>query len=227
MSGAAHARLLDVRWLYGREAPVLLSVTGASGAGKSTTLTALADAFEGQPVVCVEFDSVGVPAEADSAWRHRALEHWVQCAVAEQRAGKHLVLSGQVPMGELLAAPSADALDGIAVCLLHCSREVRRARLIGRGANPDVLDNHLAFGEWFYGHALDPSHMQHVIRGASAVDMRWERWHGWTAGDPRWAFEIIDTDALTCDQVAARVVTWACEVLDRRRAVLTAGWAAT
>ncbi len=204
---------------------MLLSVTGASGAGKSTTLAALAHAFEGQPVACVEFDSVGVPADADSAWRHGALEHWVQRAVADQRAGRHIILCGQVPMGELLAAPSANALDGIAVCLLHCSPEVRRARLIGRGANRDGLHNHLAFGEWFYGHALDPAHMPHVIRVASSVDMRWDRWHGWMADDARWSFEIIDTDALTREQVAARVVAWARAVLDRCLPILAAGWA--
>jgi hypothetical protein len=128
-------------------------------------------------------------------------------------------------MGELLAAPSADALDGIAVCLLHCSSETRRRRLIGRGANPDGLHDHLAFGEWFYGHALDPSHMPHVIRVASPVDMRWERWSGWTADDPRWSFEIIDTDAPTREQVAARVVAWARDVIQGRRPILAAGWA--
>ncbi len=120
-------------------------------------------------------------------------------------------------MGELLAVPSADALDGIAICLLHCSREIRRQRLTSRGADPDRLHNHLAFGEWFYGHALDPSHMPHVIHVASAVEMRSERWYGWTADDPRWSFEIIDTDALTREQVTARVVAWADDVIQGRR----------
>lgn len=168
---------------------------------------------------------MGVPADADSAWRHSALEHWLLRAVAEHRAGGHLVICGQVPMGELLAAPSADALDGIAVCLLHCSPEVRRERLVGRGANPDGLHDHLALGEWFYRHALDPGHLPHVIRVASSVDMRWDRWHDWTAEDARWSFEVIDTDALTREQVATRVVAWAHEVLDGRRPILAPGWA--
>jgi hypothetical protein len=205
---------------------VLLAVTGASGVGKSTTLAALACAFAGKPVTFVEFDSVGVPADADTAWRHGVVEHWVQRALAEQRVGRHLVLCGQVAVGELLAAPSADALDGIAACVLHCSPEVRRARLVERGeGSSDRLHDRLAFGEWFHRHTLDPAHMPHVIRVASPVGMRWERWADWTAGDPRWSFEVIDTDTLTREEAAAQVVTWAREVLDGRRPMLAPGWA--
>ncbi|MET0762013.1 MAG: hypothetical protein ABWZ63_06735, partial [Thermoleophilaceae bacterium] len=64
-------------------------------------------AFDGQRVSCVEFDSVGVPPGADTAWRHGVVERWVRRAVEEQREGRHFVLCGQVPFGELLAAPSA------------------------------------------------------------------------------------------------------------------------
>lgn len=204
---------------------MLLSVTGASGAGKSTTVVALAAAFAGHPVSCVEFDSVGVPPGADVAWRHGVLEQWVQRALVEQRAGRHLVLCGQVPMGELLAAPSAVELDGVAVCLLHCSPEVRRERLVARGERSDGLRDHLAFGEWFYRHALDPEYRPDVIRVESAVPMRWERWANWKAGDSRWAFEVIDADTLTRDEAAARVVAWAHDVLAGRRAVLAGDWA--
>jgi hypothetical protein len=112
---------------------MLLSLTGASGVGKSTALDAIAAAFEGQLVSCVEFDSLGVPPGADTAWRHRVLERWVRRAVEQQREGRDLVLCGQVPVGELLAAPSPDALDGIAACLLHCAPEVRRERLLHAG----------------------------------------------------------------------------------------------
>ena len=194
---------------------MLLSVTGASGVGKSTALAALTHAFANSKLVCVEFDSVGVPEEivhstgADgTTWRHRTIEHWVQRAVAEQRAGRHLVLCGQVPVGELLAVPSAELLDGIAACLLHCSPEVRRQRLIGRGENPEELEAQLSFGEWIYNHMTDPTYMPEVIRVDGAMPMHWERWTHWKAGDPRWSFEVIDTDALTPEQVAERVVAW-------------------
>ena len=199
---------------------MLLCVTGAIGAGKSSVLAAVALGLVSQPVTCAEFDSIGVPPEiigstgADGTlWRQDAVEHWVRRAVADQRAGRHLVLCGQVPVGELLAAPSAELLDGIAACLLHCSPEVRRDRLIARGEDPDHLEAHLAFGEWFLGHMTDPTHMPEVIRVAEATGMRWDRWQDWSSGDPRWRFEVIDTDFLTRQQTAERVLLWATKTL--------------
>ena len=210
---------------------VLLSLTGASGAGKSTTLDAMAYALAALPVRCAEFDSAGVPPEivgstgADGTlWRQDGVEHWVRRAVAEQRTGRHLLLCGQVPAGELLAAPSAKLLDGIAVCLLHCSPEVRRERLIARGEDPDHLEAHLCFGEWFLGHMTDPTHMPEVIRIAEASGMQWERWQGWSSGDPRWHFEVIDTDSLTRQQTAERVLLWATKTLAGGGPCLSGTW---
>ena len=207
---------------------MLLSVTGASGVGKSTALVAVERALAGEPLVCAEFDSVGVPEEivhstgADgTTWRHQTIEHWVQRAVAERWGGRHLVLYGQVPVGELLAVPSARLLDGIAACLLHCSPEVRRQRLIGRGEDPDTLEAHLSFGEWFYRHMTDPTHMPEVITANATTPMHWERWADWQAGDPRWSFEVIDTDTLTPEQTAERVLVWSRETLSGHRPSLS------
>ncbi|MCK6066110.1 MULTISPECIES: hypothetical protein [Microbacterium] len=196
---------------------MLLLVTGASAAGKSTTLAALADAARGLPLECAEFDSVGVPPDADTAWRHAAVEQWVQRAVSLQTSGVHLVLFGQVPMGELLAAPSADRLDAIEVCLLHCSAAVRAERLRRRGyAEADIV-HHIRFGEWFLRHTLDPADGAEVIRLDNATGMRWGRWADWSKGDPRWAAEVIGTDALQPREVATRVEAWVREAVTRAR----------
>jgi hypothetical protein len=61
-----------------------------------------------------------------------------------------------------------------------------------------------------YRDTLDPTHMPHVIRVDSPVAMRWDRWASWAACDERerWRFDILDTDALTREQAAKRVVAW-------------------
>lgn len=188
---------------------MLLCLTGASGAGKSTVLKYLQDVDWGQAVTCVEFDSIGVPDGADTAWRHSAIEQWVQRALDAQARGEHLFLFGQVPMGELLAAPSAERLEDIAVCMLHCSGEVRSARLRARGGPEESLIHHVRFGDWFLAHTLDPTHAPEVIRVPSATPMRWDRWQGWSPGDSRWTAHVIDTDALVPHDVARQVETWA------------------
>ena len=77
-----------------------------------------------------DFDEIGVPADADMAWRHRANEQWVQRALAAER---DFVLAGQTPLGELLAAPSAARLDVISACLLDCDDTERLVRMRSRG----------------------------------------------------------------------------------------------
>lgn len=187
---------------------MLLSLSGASGSGKSTALRSLMAADLSQRIECVEFDSIGVPVDADTAWRHSAVEHWVQTAVTAQSSGKHFLLCGQVPLGELLAAPSADRLDGISMLVLHCSPEVRRRRLRDRGEPEESIPHHVMFGEWFYRHTLDPTYSPEVIRVDSTTPMRWERWENWRSGDARWNARILETDALDPGQVATQVEAW-------------------
>lgn len=190
---------------------MLLSVSGASGVGKSTVLAAVKDL--GEDITCVEFDSIGIPDGADTAWRHGAIERWVRFAIEEQSAGRHVLLVGQVPPGELLAVPSAHGLNGLAICILHASPEVQRARLIGRGEPADSLEHHLRFGAWFGAHARDPQHAPEVIRVDSSTSMVWKRWEHLRHGDSRWPVSIIDTDGLSPDEVVGRVESWVRTVL--------------
>lgn len=125
---------------------MFLLVTGASGAGKSMVRRAVARRLSPE-VECIELrDVVAVPAFPDIAWRQRATEAGVQRALELQAQGRHLLLSGDpVAAGEVLAAPSADGLDGVAVCLLDVSAAAQAARLARRGDDPSLLPHHQAF----------------------------------------------------------------------------------
>ncbi|WP_106815480.1 DEAD/DEAH box helicase family protein [Microbacterium timonense] len=187
---------------------MLFSLTGASGSGKSSVLPYLAEVDWGADVECVEFDSIGVPDGADTAWRHDAIEFWLQRGREVQERGGHLVLCGQVAMGELLAAPSADRLERIAVCLLHCSPSARTARLLRRGEDPASIVHHVRFGEWLRAHTRDPAHAPEVIQVPSKVPMQWSRWTDLPPGDPAWRAEVIDNDSLTPAETALVVERW-------------------
>jgi hypothetical protein len=122
---------------------VLLLLTRASGVGKSTCRIAIEEAL-GDELDCVELrDVVAIPAAPDVAWRQRSVEAVVQRALSGDR---DLLLAGDpVAPGELIAAPSADRLDRIAVCLLDCdaasqTERLRWERLARADWSFDVID---------------------------------------------------------------------------------------
>lgn len=201
---------------------MFLLVTGASGAGKSTVRCAVAAAMRDE-IECVELHHVSsVPSVPDIAWRQRATEAAVRRAVELQSDDRHLLLSGDpVAAGEVLAAPSAANLEGVAVCLLDLTPEAQTARLTRRGDDPALFPHHHAFADWMRGHAGDPRHMPHVLSTNGWEAMRWERWTGIDPGC--WDMEVIDTSELSPDEVATKVVTWCRRAVSGHAPVLRVG----
>ena len=194
---------------------MLLLLVGSSAAGKSFVLDGLRQRV---PDLAIhDFDEIGVPAGAGTAWRHGANEEWVRKALDYQTAGTDLFLAGQTPFGELLATPSAPQLEAISACLLDCDDETRVARLQSRGPEwlartAGDLEDYLDWADWMRGHASDPTWEPDVIRHPSTQQtMVWARWSGWQAGDPRWRVRELDTSTLPVDEVADELVTWIAE----------------
>ena len=109
---------------------MLFKLTGSSCSGKTTLAYAAVGRL--RQIVVHDFDELGVPEGADLHWRHRMTEMWVRRALEYQDRGIDVLLTGQSPLGELLAVPSAPLLNGIAVCLVDVADDVRRARLAER-----------------------------------------------------------------------------------------------
>ncbi|RYX81761.1 hypothetical protein EON83_22620 [bacterium] len=204
---------------------MLLLITGASCVGKSTVRRSI-EAELAPQVESVELVSlVPIPAVPDVAWRQQTVEFAVQHALKLQEQGKHLLLAGDpVPPGELLAAPSAPLLNGIAVCLLDVRPEAQKARLAGRGEPENYWGQHLAFAEWMREHARNPQHLPIVVHQGAWEEMQWGRWKEWQAGDPRWRFDEIDTTELDREEVAAAALQWCRSALAGQAAILRGQW---
>lgn len=188
-------------------------VTGASGVGKSTVRSMLTRRFRAT-LVAAELATLGLSPEWSLRWRHQAVERAVQRALEAQQAGKHFLLCGDpVPPGELYAAPSADQLEGISVCLLDAVPHAQRDRLLARGDDPELLPHHLAFAEWMRTHAVDHRHRPHVILQQAWEEMRWERWLRDDLERPPWNAHIIDTTDHPPHEVSADVAAWIHTVL--------------
>jgi hypothetical protein len=197
---------------------VLLLVTGAGGAGKSSVRAAIERELR-PDVGCVELrDVAAVPLAPTLAWRQRATEAAVRRALELQQSGRHLLLSGDpVAAAEVVAAPSASALTGLAVCLLDVSPEVQASRLAARGDDPSLLGRHQAFAEWMRGHAADPLHAPHVLSTGGWDEMRWDRL---TSLRPSWRTHLIDTSLMTRAAVAGAVLAWCQSVLSGQAPIL-------
>jgi hypothetical protein len=198
---------------------MLLKLTGSSCSGKSTLAFSLADRI--QRVAVHDFDEVGVPERPDRGWRHRMTELWVRRALEYQLRGIDLLLTGQSSLGEVLAAPSAPLLDGIAVCLVDVADELRRDRLTARDPgrwDDSAVDAFLRWAAWHRGHARDPHHRPDVIVDGSGPGMVWHRWTGWTAEDPRWRTHLLDTTGQSVATSAHQLERWVTEQRDAHRA---------
>jgi hypothetical protein len=196
---------------------------GSSASGKTVVLDSLRGRLTRMAIH--DFDEVGVPSGADTAWRHRANERWVRRAIGYQGEGLDVLLACQTPLGELLATPSAPRLESISACLLDCDDRTRIDRLRTRGnewrarAAVDLADS-LAWARWMRGHAADPRWHPEVIQlDATSDEMFWSRWSQWRAGDPRWRIHVIDSSHLTMEVVAAALAAW----VEEERALFRAG----
>ena len=187
---------------------MLFVLTGSTCSGKSTLARAIGSHL-GDAVAIHDFDELGVPRGGGKAWRQRATETWIVRALEYEDQGIDLLLAGQSPLGEWLAAPSAPMLNGLAVCLVDAPDDVRLERLRGRGPQPPELERAvLGWAEWHRRHALDPQYRPHVLREDGWEEMRWDRWADWRAGDPRWAVPVVDNGRRKVEDAVAEVERW-------------------
>ncbi|WP_427887954.1 hypothetical protein ACQHIV_33195 [Kribbella sp. GL6] len=188
---------------------MLLTLAGSSCSGKTTLADALRTRMQG--LVVHDHDEIGVPENADTRWRHRTTELWIGRALEYQSRGLDLLLTGQSPLGEILASPSAPLLDGIAVCLVDVADNERRRRLGARDRDrwsSAVLDAFIAWGAWHRGHAQDPRYRPNVITDGGWPEMCWDRWSAWTKDDPRWHTHLLDTTGRSIDRSVDHLAQW-------------------
>ncbi len=193
---------------------MLFLVSGASGVGKSTVrenvAPCLGDAFE-----AVELRDLGSLENISVSRRQELTEVAVKRAVILADEGRHLLLSGDpVAPGELIAAPSATKVGGLAVCILDADADTQTARLRHRGDPEEYLPLHLGFAQWMREHAIDPVPRLDVLKASGWEAMQWDRLNSIGPNDPRWRVRLIDTSNRSHDRVAGDVNRWIATALE-------------
>lgn len=180
---------------------MLYIITGASGSGKTACLPYLKEQLPDYEVV--DFDDIGVPANADKTWRQESTEKWLGRYLAQD---KPMVICGQMVIGEIISCPSFSKIDGIKVCLLDCSDLERVKRLKERGtygANQDTLN----WSAWLRMHHVDPTWEQHVIKEGAWEGLDFSKLES-TKSWNRIVDDActIDTSDMSIEQVAKQIV---------------------
>jgi hypothetical protein len=200
---------------------MLLVVSGSSGSGKTTLTRAVSSRIPGLAVH--ELGEIAdEPWRGQRGWRRDLTERWIERAAAYDAEGRDMLLTEAV-LGEVLAAPSATRVRGIAACLLDCDdfERVRRIRERAGGEEPDPhqLWDFVAWGVWLRFHGVDPQVFAGPIRGDDDGTWHWHRWERWQAGDPRWSVFRLDTTGEAVEQSAQRLADW----VERSRMALARG----
>lgn len=125
-----------------------------------------------------------------------------------QAEDRDMLLCGQLPHGELLACPSAPALNGIASCLLDCDDYERIDRLYGRGSEDAASQDMLCWAAWMRMHARDPQWHPESITEDGAEEMVWNRWLDRRTDDAGWHVHRIDTTSESVETTTERVLAW-------------------
>jgi RNase adaptor protein for sRNA GlmZ degradation len=161
----------------------IVVITGASGAGKTTAVEALATARV-PGVSCFYFDSIGVPSaevmERDFGsgenWQAFATADWLERLSTLTDDVRVAVLDGQTRPSVVFEAADRASRRAVHVVLLDCSMEVRSMRLSGARRQPELASERM--NNWAA-----------YLRGqADALHL-----------------DVIDTTSLTVAEVATRL----------------------
>jgi dephospho-CoA kinase len=126
-------------------------VIGASGSGKTSAVRELERASHAGLKIFF-FDSIGVPSEQEriegwgsgGGWRRAMTIEWVKRMRCEL-PNSNVLLDGQTRPSFVAEACEINDVKSYKLILIHCSDDVRRARLLQRG-QPELADDQMM--EW-------------------------------------------------------------------------------
>ncbi len=153
-------------------------ITGTSGSGKSTVMEHLKKLLPESHFVVHDFDEVGVPSDADQAWRIATTQYWIKRAQQYAAQNKTTVICGVTVPSEVLNSPIRPALP-IHFGFIKIDDQTIEQRLKQREWSDSLIEDNL---NW--SHYLE----QEIAKQKSHF--------------------ILNASHMTPDQVAASFIEW-------------------
>lgn len=133
---------------------MLIFLTGASGAGKTSLLKAFQQQSACKDIPCLFFDSIGVPTEAEmiaqygsgEAWQKAMTEYWIDRIFHEYQNKKWVLLEGQTNLTFIIEACKKKQIIDYKIILVHCSNEIRHKRLAENRRQSELVNT--AMDNW-------------------------------------------------------------------------------
>jgi GrpB-like predicted nucleotidyltransferase (UPF0157 family)/GNAT superfamily N-acetyltransferase len=131
--------------------PMIVFLTGASGAGKTTILDGFNKKFSNASITCLHFDSMGVPSEEEmikiyrsgSEWQKAMTYHWINKLINDYQDKKLVVLEGQVNLDFIVTAFEGFKFHQYRILLAHCENTIRHKRLHQDRNQPELINDNM------------------------------------------------------------------------------------
>lgn len=127
--------------------PFIVFISGASGAGKTSSVKALDKTLQNS-VECLFFDNIGVPSieemieeyGSDEGWQQAMTEHWLEIILKVYQDKDCVILEGQMNLDFIFAAIEKLPVKHYQVILFDCENTVRHERLKTDRNQPDLVN---------------------------------------------------------------------------------------
>ncbi len=130
---------------------MIVIVTGASGAGKTTLVRAL-EARTLPGVACHSFDSIGVPSTGQmiaeygsgAAWQEAMTRRWIGRLQQNGESARIAMLDGQVDIAMAHHCLVDAGIESSRIILVDCAHTMREARLRDLRGQPELACREMA-----------------------------------------------------------------------------------
>jgi GrpB-like predicted nucleotidyltransferase (UPF0157 family) len=151
-----------------KQYPMIIFLTGASGAGKTTILDVLSKKLSASSITCLHFDNIGVPTEQEmianygsgSEWQKAMTYRWIQKLINNYQNKKLVILEGQVNLDFIISAFEGFNFYHYKIILAHCENIIRHTRLYQDRHQPELINDTMDnWAEFLKKQAIDKKAM--------------------------------------------------------------------